>query len=147
VRVDDTDLVAQYVYNGLGQRVIKTVNGQSTCYHYDLEGKMIAETPAGGLTSKGTEHIFKGNRVLSQVDAATGAIYGYHTNYLGAVRQLTDANGTIVWEAVYQPFGETVINAGSTVVNNWRMPGQYYDAETGLHYNYFRYYDAEPVGI
>jgi RHS repeat-associated protein len=155
VRVDDTDLVAQYVYNGLGQRVIKSVNGQSTYYHYDLAGHLIAETPAGGLVSAGTEHINKGNGLLSQVDVKTGAIYGYHTNYLGAVHQLTDINGTIVWEAVYQPFGETVINAGSTVVNNWRMPGQYFDAETGLHYNYFRYYDAatgryltpDPIGL
>ena len=35
-----------------------------------------------------------------------------------------------------------------------RLPGQYYDQETGLHYNYFRYYDpatgryltADPIG-
>ena len=61
----------------------------------------------------------------------------------------------MVWEATYQPFGKTVINTGSVVVNNWRMPGQYHDAETGLHYNNFRYYDPElgryltpdPIGL
>jgi RHS repeat-associated protein len=42
-----------------------------------------------------------------------------------------------------------------TVVNNLRFPGQYYDAETGLHYNFHRYYDpvtgrytqADPIGF
>lgn len=43
----------------------------------------------------------------------------------------------------------------STIENNLRLPGQYYDRETGLHYNYFRDYDpttgryieADPIGF
>ena len=54
---------------------------------------------------------------------------------------VTDSSNTVVWEAIYKPFGEAEINEHSTVVNNFRFPGQYYDAETGLHYNYHRYYD------
>ncbi len=38
------------------------------------------------------------------------------------------------------PFGEARIIT-RTVMNNFRLPGQYYDAETGLHYNWHRYYD------
>jgi RHS repeat-associated protein len=49
----------------------------------------------------------------------------------------------IVWEADYKPFGESLINSNSEVVNNFRFPGQYYDQETGLHYNYHRYYDPK----
>ncbi len=67
---------------------------------------------------------------------------------------MTDANQNIVWQASYTPFGlATVTN--ETVVNNIRFPGQYYDAESGLHYNYFRDYDPEigryiqsdPIGL
>jgi RHS repeat-associated protein len=53
---------------------------------------------------------------------------------------MTDASGTVVWAADYKPFGEATITV-STIRNNLRFPGQYYDAETGLHYNYFRDYN------
>ncbi len=55
---------------------------------------------------------------------------------------MTDASGTVVWAADYKPFGEATITV-STITNNLRFPGQYYDAETGLHYNYFR--DHNPI--
>jgi RHS repeat-associated protein len=43
----------------------------------------------------------------------------------------------------------------TTIINTFRFPGQYYDEETGLHYNYFRdyqpmigrYVEADPIGI
>jgi len=45
--------------------------------------------------------------------------------------------------------------SANTVQPNMRLPGQYYDSESGLHYNYFRYYDpstgryitADPIGL
>ncbi|MCP4458250.1 MAG: RHS repeat-associated core domain-containing protein, partial [Cytophagales bacterium] len=67
---------------------------------------------------------------------------------------MTDENQIIVWQADYKPFGEVTITT-STIDNNLRFPGQYYDAETGLYYNYFRYYDpntgryitSDPIGL
>ncbi|MEM4313444.1 MAG: RHS repeat-associated core domain-containing protein [Thermoplasmata archaeon] len=46
------------------------------------------------------------------------------------------------WDATYEPFGKATVTT-ATVTNNLRFPGQYYDAETGLHYNYYRYYWPE----
>jgi RHS repeat-associated protein len=54
---------------------------------------------------------------------------------------LTDASNTVVWEGVCKPFGEAEVNPNSSVVCNFRFPGQYFDSETGLHYNFHRYYD------
>lgn len=152
---DDNTLVAGYVYNGLGQRAVKRVDGVNTYFHYDLDGKMIFETTDNLTMASGTEHIYRGKGLHAQVDVETGMIHFYHTNYLGAVHQLTDSGGTMVWEAVYHPYGQATVHAGSTAQNNWRMPGQYFDAETGLYYNYFRYYDTEtgryltpdPIGL
>jgi RHS repeat-associated protein len=67
---------------------------------------------------------------------------------------MTDSTGTTVWSARTEPFGVAAIST-QTIVNNLRLPGQYYDAETGLHYNYFRDYDpgvgryveSDPIGL
>lgn len=55
---------------------------------------------------------------------------------------MTDLNGTVVWSAQYTAFGDATVTV-ATVTNTLRFPGQYYDAETGLHYNWFRYYDPK----
>jgi RHS repeat-associated protein len=81
--------------------------------------------------------------------------YFYQTDHLGTPVQLMAPNGTVVWSAVYESFGEAAVDPGSTVENNLRFPGQYYDEETGSHYNWHRYYDprigrysnVDPVGF
>jgi RHS repeat-associated protein len=75
------------------------------------------------------------------VDVLTGNMYYYGNDQLGTPQIMTDSTNTVVWEADYKPFGEAEVNPNSSVVNNFRFPGQYYDQETGLHYNYHRYYD------
>ncbi len=65
----------------------------------------------------------------------------------GTPIMLTDTDGNAVWEATFAPFGETVsVNEdpdgdGTAVTMNIRLPGQYFDAETGLNYNWHRFYD------
>jgi len=131
--------VAEYAYNGLGQRVTKTLDGMTTVFHYDHSGKLIAESLPDGIIT--AEYLYMGKIRIAHVDVITGTIYYYLNDRLGTPQLMTDDAGTIVWEASYKPFGETTINPRSSVVNNFRFPGQYYDQETGLHYNYFRYYD------
>jgi RHS repeat-associated protein len=83
-----------------------------------------------------------------------------HNDPLGTPQALTNEAGTVVWRADYDPFGKVTPNEdpdgdGNTVTFNVRLPGQYYDQETGLHYNYFRYYDpgtgryttSDPIGL
>ena len=65
--------------------------------------------------------------------------YFYHNDHLGTPQKMTDGNGTVVWSATYTAFGEAIIDPTSTIINNLRLPGQYYDAETGKHYNWNRY--------
>ncbi len=77
-----------------------------------------------------------------------------HNDHLGTPQKLTDSSGAVVWAADYKPFGEATITV-STITNNLRFPGQYFDAETGLNYNYFRdynpaigrYIEKDPIGL
>ena len=65
-----------------------------------------------------------------------------------------NTNNQVSWDASYEAFGALEITT-QTVVNNHRFPGQYYDQESGLYYNWNRYYDAwvgryvtsDPIGL
>ncbi len=77
---------------------------------------------------------------LGRTDCPHDEYYYFHNDHLGTPQRITDQSGTIVWSANYRPFGEASITI-DTVTNPFRFPGQYLDPETGLHYNYFRYYE------
>jgi RHS repeat-associated protein len=62
---------------------------------------------------------------------------------LGTPQKLITATGETVWSASYDTFGRATVAGGSTIENNLRFPGQYFDAETGFHYNWHRYYIPE----
>ena len=89
-----------------------------------------------------------------------GDIYYVHNDHLGTPVKMTNEMGLVVWQATYDPFGKATVDEdvdgdGNAVEMNVRFPGQYYDAESGLHYNYFRTYDPElgryitsdPIGL
>ncbi|MGH9894652.1 MAG: RHS domain-containing protein, partial [bacterium] len=68
------------------------------------------------------------------------ALYFIHTDHLGTPQVMTNDAQHVVWQADYTPFGEATL-AKENITFNLRFPGQYFDAESGLHYNYFRDYD------
>jgi RHS repeat-associated protein len=90
------------------------------------------------------------------VAGASGSytLYYVHNDHLGAPQVLTDEVGAVVWRATYDPFGQATVTT-STITNNLRYPGQYFDSETGLYYNMARYYDpkigryitSDPIGL
>jgi RHS repeat-associated protein len=52
------------------------------------------------------------------------------------------ANGAVVWSAKYSSFGKAEIEI-QMVKNNLRFPGQYFNQETVLHYNWHRYFNPQ----
>jgi RHS repeat-associated protein len=76
-------------------------------------------------------------------------------DHLGTPQQLITPSGTVAWQAAYLPYGEAQVQPGNTITNNLGFPGQYFDVETGLQYNWNRYYDpatgrylsADPIGL
>ena len=75
-----------------------------------------------------------------------GELYYINNDHLGTLQGLISEVGVIVWSASYAPFGLAQVDEdpdlnGIPVMFNLRFPGQYFDSESGFHYNYFRVYD------
>jgi len=84
----------------------------------------------------------------------------YHCDQIGTPQELTDWSGELAWSAHYRAWGEAQEILSETakrvgIRNPLRFAGQYFDAETGLHYNRHRYYDPQsgrfvskdPIGL
>ncbi len=138
------NIIAGYTYNGLGQRVKKVVGDTETIFHYDFQGNIISESlKEDNSYSFYADYVYMGSNRLAKIKFEPVEEYYYLNNYLGTPVLMTDNDGVISWEAHYKPFGEVDINPNVEVINNFRFAGQYYDEETGLHYNYHRYFDPK----
>ncbi|HEX7025711.1 MAG TPA: RHS repeat-associated core domain-containing protein [Gammaproteobacteria bacterium] len=149
-------LTTDYTYNALGQRVIKQTPTATTVYLYDINGHLIGEY---NNSTSFREYAYLAGQPLALHDTQ-GDVYYVHNDHLGTPQAMTDQSQTVVWRAQYDPFGLVTVNEDPDndlveVVNNIRYPGQYFDSETGLHYNWNRYYDpvtgryitSDPIGI
>jgi RHS repeat-associated protein len=90
------------------------------------------------------------------LNISLGDGYFYHNDHLETPIAVTDAEGNLVWSVDFDPFMETYSeNNPDELIQNFRFPGQYYDNETGLHYNMHRYYwpntgryiTPDPIGL
>jgi RHS repeat-associated protein len=161
---------AHYVYNHRGERIHKQINGQSTDYWYEnghLSAELnaqhriirqyfyLADQPIALLdTPEGIESVTPTDSCLIRLARDLKTIlsiwFGHspamayiHTNHLGAPEMITDAEAHPLWQAHYSAFGKATVHATPGFTFNLRLPGQFFDAETGLHYNHHRYYDPQ----
>jgi RHS repeat-associated protein len=135
--------VGSYTYDGFNRRITKTVGKTTTVYVYDTRGQPIAEIDG----SKGTtsvEYVYVDAMPVAVIYASgkTAGTYYVHPDHLGTPQVVTSSSGAVAWKASYSPFGAATLST-STVTFNLRFPGQYFDAESGLHYNWNRYYDPQ----
>ena len=135
--------LASYVYNAEGQRVAKTAGGATQHFIYGPDGALLGVYDAA--TGAAIEEVLYRGRV-PVATVRGGAVYFIHTDHLGTPRLVTAQAQTVVWRWTSDPFGAATPNQdpdgnGIAFVLNLRFPGQYHDAETGRHYNYFRDYD------
>jgi RHS repeat-associated protein len=97
-------------------------------------------------------YVYLGQERLGFLD--NNSLFYTHNSPLGAPQKVTNPNRQVVWQARYEPFGQTTL-INPAIPLNPRLPGQYFDQETGLHYNYYRDYDPtlgrymqpDPIGL
>lgn len=160
-----TTLTRSYRYNALGQRVAKvhpTTATSTVFYVYDEAGKLMGEyNPSGTLIR---EYIWLDDTLVAVRGTHAGQAFQYVlTDHLDTPRAVVlPSTNAIVWrwDLTGSAFGEhaALNNPDGDTANytfNLRYPGQYFDSETGLHYNYFRDYEpgtgryvqSDPAGI
>ena len=135
-------IIAEYGYDPFGRRLWKEVSSTRTYFAYSDEG-LIGEYDETGTEIKaygwkpgstwGTDPLFM--KIGSEY-------YWYQNDHAGTPQKLISTNGLVVWDGVYDAFGNCQIEI-EAITNNLRFAGQYYDVETGLHYNLNRYYDPQ----
>jgi RHS repeat-associated protein len=145
----------RYGYDPYGRRLVKEAGGVTTYFLYADSG-LVAEFAQDGAELKSYGYrpgAPWGSNPLFMME--NNQRYWYLNDHLGTPQQLIDQSGAVVWSARYTAYGQALVNPASTVENNLRFPGQYYDGETGLHYNWHRYYDPgtgrymtpDPLGL
>ncbi|WP_442966345.1 RHS repeat-associated core domain-containing protein [Pseudomonas sp. p50(2008)] len=148
-----------YRYDSLGRRVAKVseVNGVTEQKHFLWQGLRMLREEAPGQSSL---YVYEPGSYapLARVDQEEGGeqtLYYFHTDQIGTPLEMTDREGQVVWQATYKAWGAVERLDVNVVEQNLRFQGQYFDDETGLHYNTFRYYDPEvgrfttqdPIGL
>ncbi|MGN6832996.1 RHS repeat-associated core domain-containing protein, partial [Neisseria sp. P0017.S007] len=81
----------------------------------------------------------------------------FHCDQVGIPREMTDKDGNLVWFGDYYGWGKlkSETNVTDSAYQPFRLQNQYADRETGLHYNFFRYYEPDagrfvnqdPIGL
>ena len=115
-----------------------------------------------GVTSLETTAGAPPNTIYLTVSVADVGFSYVHADHLGTPRAITrPSDNSLVWKwENTDPFGNNAPNedpsaTGTAFKYNLRFPGQYYDQETGTHYNWNRDYDAatgryiqsDPIGL
>ncbi|QKS85172.1 RHS repeat-associated core domain-containing protein [Pseudomonas bijieensis] len=159
-------LVSAYRYDSQHRLIgVTTADGRETSYRYDAFGRRISKT-VDGLT---TEFFWQGDQLVAENsprhhrsyvyepgtfrplamldgEGLNACPFYYHLDHLGTPQELTSYSGQIVWSARYNGYGkltELKHGGGEQLEQPLRFQGQYFDLESGLHYNRHRYYNPE----
>lgn len=153
----DGDTLGSYLYDALNHRVRKKTAKGETQYYY-LNQQLVAEAfiPASATDPNygdyhlersfiSRRYIYDGFLPVAFIDYSkdiNGQLYFIHSDGSGQPFLVTDEEQQVVWLANNEVFGKSQVII-EEIEFNLRMPGQYYDAESGLHQNIYRNYDPE----
>ncbi|MDO5070148.1 MAG: RHS repeat-associated core domain-containing protein [Neisseria zoodegmatis] len=158
----------EYTYDALRRRVkkaqIQEDGTQTNITEFIWDGShLIREVYANGYytyiyTDVGSyEPLAQINNWTDAEGASHETFYYFHCDQAGSPREMTDKEGNLVWYGQYRAWGQLI--SPEYIVPNvhqpFRLQGQYYDPESGLHYNFHRYYDPnfgrfmtqDPIGL
>ena len=149
------------VYNALGQRIETSGGAAGTVlYWYDEQGHLLGEYDGSGNLIEETVWLGDAPVATLRPNGSSVAIYYVFNDQLNTPRQVTrPADNVPMWTWFSDPFGTDAANSNpagaGTFAYSLRLPGQVFDGQVGLHYNYYRDYDpgtgryvqSDPLGL
>lgn len=163
----------QYHYDPLGRRTAKqrlSSDGEAVLEQvtFTWDGTTLTEQTTTGDASAPSVTLtwdHNGLAPMAQTERLTAAEAPQHeidsrffaiiTDLVGTPTELVSPDGEIAWRTRTTLWGTTTWSSDATAYTPLRFPGQYFDPETTLHYNYFRHYDPataryvtpDPLGL
>ncbi|WP_421849472.1 RHS repeat domain-containing protein [Marinomonas sp.] len=174
-------LVTHYEYD-CQHRLIKVTmpDGSQAHYRYDAFGRRIEKRVVDktGVETT-TEFLWQGDNLIAEMtnseqyqsyvyepgtfrplallkgEGKEAEVYHYHLDQIGTPLDITTPQGDTVWSVQYRAYGNVFKKIVAEIDSPLRFQGQYFDAETGLHYNRHRYYNPnagrfitiDPIGL
>ncbi len=150
VKVEKEGQVTEYTYDPLGRRTSKQDKFGKTDYVW--AGDQLIQETRNNIKKT---YVYEPESFRPVAMVQDGEVYHYHLDHIGTPRELTSTEGKVVWKAQYRTYGNVAVKEVEEVENNLRFQGQYFDEETGLHYNRHRYYNPntgqfisqDPIGL
>ncbi|WP_346839621.1 polymorphic toxin type 46 domain-containing protein [Microbulbifer sp. SAOS-129_SWC] len=146
-----------YHYDPLGRRIAKLDDDRRVDFLWDGDVLLREHTRDAdtGQDLKARTYYFEPGTFKPLALSEGGEVYYYHLDHLGTPDALTNGAGDLVWSVSYRTYGNVALAHCEEIEQPIRFQGQYFDGETGLHYNFFRYYDPviggfisqDPVGL
>ncbi|MEU6278746.1 DUF6531 domain-containing protein [Streptomyces sp. NPDC047028] len=161
-----------YLYDPIGRRIAKylmAADGVTITEQIDFtwDGPTLVEqtTTSENLPDaititwehEGIHPVIQCERVTAKTDQheINKRFFGIVTDLVGSPTELLSEHGETAWRMRRTLWGTTTWNRDATAYTPLRFPGQYYDPESGLHYNHYRYYDPltaryttlDPLGL
>ncbi|WP_337821791.1 RHS repeat-associated core domain-containing protein [Amycolatopsis sp. A1MSW2902] len=147
--------VWRYRYDALGRRVAKQRLDPAGAVAEQIEfawdhyrpAEQVHSAPGRPQVATVWDWLPDSDRVLAQTERKLGErvderFHAIVTDLVGAPAELVDSAGALAGHQRTSLWG-AVVSEGGNARTPLRFPGQYYDPETGLHYNMHRYYDPE----
>lgn len=171
---NDGQAEAQYIYDGFSRRIAKVVSEKrpsgmseasraspTSALLYIWDGNTLVQESTGTQT---TSYLYEPESFIPlarihsrRAEAPKFEVDFYDCDHLGTPASVLTQEGTAVWSGSYLTWGRLEstcdVNLGKT--QPIRAQGQYFDGETALHYNRYRYIDPlcgrfltqDPLGL
>jgi RHS repeat-associated protein len=128
-----------FKYDPFGRRIYKSSSSATSVYAYDGDNLVEETNRAGGVVARyeQTQNIDEPLAMLR-----SGTTNYYHSDGLGSVTSLSNADGSLAQTYQYDSFGKQTASTGS-LVNPFQFTAREFDAETSLYYMRARYFDPQ----